>query len=316
MRDANGLVTATKTATGAFLAAVLGALVGCGGAPAAGPEAAAPRPRNAAAIAQAVVGGRTSVLLYAERARSHPITPKLLGLDAFRGVLDNTGIDPQKDLSRAFVTAPDVAHPGEELVVLEHTVDDARLHAALDALIGRSTPSGAWIDGAPVPEARVTIHGQTRVLAIPAPGILLVLPESRAADASRFEGTGGFPDPTGDEAAVATAIDPSQTLRAQRVPAIPPSLRTAEARVVLGADGGARVDFDAVSSSEAQATEDAGVLTDAVDQATSVKIAIITVRVFKRVPFRSEGDHVKARLELSAGELDTLVGLAAAMAPR
>jgi hypothetical protein len=308
-------VTANK-AIPALCAAALVALAGCGGAPAAAPEAAAPRPRNAAAIAQAIVSGRTSVLLYAERARAHPITPKLLGLEVFRGLLDNTGIDPQKDLSRAFVTAPDVAHPGEELAVLEHTVDDARLHAAIDALIGRSTPSGAWLDGTTVPEARVVIRGQTRVLALPAPGILLILPESRAADAARFEGTGGFPDPTGDEAAVATAIDPSQTLRAQRVPAIPASLRTAEARVVLRSDGGARLALDAVSTSTAQAAEDAGTLADAVDQATSVKLGFFTVRAFKQVPFRAEGDHVKAELDLSAGELDMLVGLAAGMASR
>src|SRR5688572_28302181 len=86
----------------------------CGGAT---PEAAAPgaavaaeapkpKPRNAQDIARAVIGGRVDVLVFADRVRAHPVGPKLAALDAWRPVLEGTGIDPQKDLERAFVTAP------------------------------------------------------------------------------------------------------------------------------------------------------------------------------------------------------------------
>jgi hypothetical protein len=292
-------------------------LTACGGAPSVAPvEPARPKPRDAAAIAQALAAGKTSILFYAERARSHPLTPKVLSLDMFRSVLEGTGIDPSADLARVFVTAADLEHGGDEIAVLEHTVEEARLKTAIEVLMGKSTPTGTWLTGTSVPEARVTIRGHTRVLAIATPTILLVLPEARALDAARFAGTGGLPDPTGDETAIAAAIDPSKTLRVPNAPRVPPSLRSAEGRVVLRVNGGASVDVDAASSSPEQAQDDAATLTEAVDRATSVKFAFLTVRVFRPIPFHADGDHVKAHLDLAPNELDTLLGLAAALAPR
>jgi len=193
-------------------------VISCGGSPrkpVEEPAAEAPKPRNAAVLAQAIAGGKVSVLVYADRTRGHPIATRLAGLDLWGPVLDGTGIDPQKDLTRAFVTSPSV-RSRDAVVVLEHSLTPEKLKAGLDAMAARSDPPGAVLDGLGVPALKVTLRGHTRVVATIEPSFLVVLPEGKAGEAKRFVGTGGFPDPAGKEAAVATALEPARTLKAPR----------------------------------------------------------------------------------------------------
>lgn len=310
-RSLRRVAAALAVALGAALAA------GCGGSAATAPnaEAPAPKPRNADTIAVAIAHGRTSVLVHAARVRSSPLAPRVLAISGVSRLLEGSGIDPLRDLERAFVTAPDVKHPDATVAVLEHTLSPERLKSALDALVAKSAPDGAWIADAGVPAARVRMRGQTRVVAEVADQVLVVLPEALAHEATRFAGTGGLPEPTGDEAATAIADDPAQTLAAPHVPQIPPTLKRARALVMLRPDGGAEVDVDATSASDAQAAADAAALTDTMQRMASIKIAILTVRLFDPIPFSSSGDHVKAHAALAPADLDRLVGLAAALAP-
>jgi hypothetical protein len=328
-----------------LVAIVLAALViSCGGAPRK-PVVEAPveppRPRNAAAIAQAIVmggvmggvpggvmggvpggsaaesaGGNVSVMLYAERTRGHPITARLAALDLWTSLLAGTGLDPERDLVRAFVTAPHADAGWAAVAVLEHKVPPDKLELAMAAMMARSDPPGTAVDGLGVPAVRMTVRGHTRVVARVEPSFLVVLPEAKAREAKRFVGTGGFPDPTGDEAAVAVALDPARTLRAPRVPQVPPTVRSLEAKVTLSADGGAVVALDGVSSSPEQAALDAAALGEAVDAATTVRIAIVKIRVFDPIRFFAEGDRVKAKRRVTPEELDKLFGLLSAVLPR
>src|SRR5262249_11113769 len=127
--------------------------------------------------------------------------------------------------------------------------------------------------------------------------------------------TGGFPDPTGPEAVMSRAIDPSHTVRGNRAPPIPPTISSAVSTVVFGDDGGADISIDGQSQSPEQAVADAAEGTRAVEEATTVKVAIIRIRVFKPVAFYAEGDHVKTRVHMTPGEIDTLFGALSAMMP-
>src|SRR5262245_60773085 len=62
------------------------------------PEAPAPKPRNAAEIARSIVGAKVGVLVYAERARNHPVSAKAAALNVWQPMLEGTGIDAQRDL--------------------------------------------------------------------------------------------------------------------------------------------------------------------------------------------------------------------------
>ncbi|WP_437316927.1 hypothetical protein [Sorangium sp. So ce385] len=297
------------------------AAVACGSASPAAPVGAEapppPKPRNAAAIAQSIAGGKVSVLVFADRTRGHPIMARLAALDLWGPVLTGTGLDPERDLERAFITAPraDAAH--EAVIVLEHNVPPERLKTGLDTLLSRSQPPGAEEGGLGVPAVRVTLKGHTRVVATVEPNFLVVLPVSRAREARRFIGTGGFPEPVGEEAALAAAIDPARTLRGPReAPRVPPTLRSLEAAVTLTKDGGAKVALDGASASPEDAARDAAFLNAEIERATSFRIAIVTVRVVDPVEFFAEGDRVKANRRVTPGEIDKLFALLSAVLPR
>ncbi|WP_437937723.1 hypothetical protein [Sorangium sp. So ce341] len=297
------------------------AAVACGSAPSAAPVGVEapppPKPRNAAAIAQSIAGGKVSVLVFADRTRGHPIMARLAALDLWGPVLAGTGLDPERDLERAFITAPraDAAH--EAVIVLEHNVPPERLKTGLDTLLSRSQPPGAEEGGLGVPAVRVTLKGHTRVVATVEPNFLVVLPVSRAREARRFIGTGGFPEPVGEEAALAAAIDPARTLRGPReAPRVPPTLRSLEATVTLAKDGGATVALDGASESPEDAARDAAFLNAEIERATSFRIAVVTVRVVDPVEFFAEGDRVKANRRVTPGEIDKLFALLSAVLPR
>lgn len=292
--------------------------IGCGAAPT--PEAAVaaspPKARNAAAIAWEIVHARVGALTYVERVRGRPIAAKIQSLDLFRPYLEGTGLDPEKDLDRAFVAAPATDRADESIVVAQHHLPAEQIRFALQGMMASGRVTGEWIEGAPVPEARVTARGQTRILAIIDPDILVLLPEAHALEAGRFINTGGFPEPEGPGAVFATAEDPATTLRGGRIPRIPPTIRSLRATLTLADDGGAAVVIEGPSASPEQALADADALTRSIDEATSVRVAFLRVRVFKPIRFIASADQVKADVHLTAGEIDTLFGAAAAFIPR
>jgi len=295
-------------------------VVSCGGAVQApvveAPAPPPPKPRNAATLAQAIAGGKVSVLVYADRTRGHPIATRLAEMNLWGPVLDGTGIDPQKDLARAFMTAPSVRAERDAVVVLEHKLSPERLGTGLDSLMARSDPPATELDGLGVPAIRVTLQGHTRVIATIEPSFLVVLPEDKAALAKKFVGTGGFPEPTGDEAAVAMAVEPARTLRAPNAPRVPETVRSLEAKITLTKDGGADVLLDGPSTSPEQAQADAAALTDAIDRATTVRVAIVKIRFFDPVRFRAEEDRIKSKRHVTPGEVDRLFSLLATVLPR
>jgi hypothetical protein len=283
----------------------------CGGGTPAPEGPPPPKPRDATEIAVKLVGGKVTLLAWPAKVRGTPLAHKLAALEPLRPLLDGTGLDAERDVDRAFATMPAV-RAAERVLGFEHALPEARVRAAVDVLVAKSKPSGAWVDGLGVPAALVTVHGERAVVALPTPTLVVVLPEARAKDAARFAQSGGVPDPEGGEAAVATAIDPATTLQAPHAPAVPRSIAAARAVITPGKDGGADVAFDAQSASAQQAVVDAGSLTRSVDDATTLRVSILTVRVMAPVTFRAEGDHVKSDVHLAPADVDRLLGLASA----
>lgn len=300
----------------AIVLSVLLIACGGGGARPGVPNEPAPKPKNAAEIAVGIAGGRVSALLYAERVRGRPIASKLAALNLWQQAFEGTGIDPTTDLDRAFVTAPVAYREEDTVVVAQHSLSPEKLRTAMEVLIGKSDPPGAWIAREPIPEARVTIRGRTRVVALVDGSFIVVLPENRAPQASLFSGTGGFPDPEGSECLVASALDPAHTVAIPRMPPLPESISSARSTLVVREDGSAEIAVDGVSTSDQQAVADANYLTQAADEATSMRIAVIKIRMLEPIAFRAEGSHVRANVRLAPADVDRLLGIAAAMAPR
>jgi hypothetical protein len=115
---------------------------------------------------------------------------------------------------------------------------------------------------------------------------------------------------------VAQAIDPSDSLNAGRMPPIPETISNTTARVRLLADGGANVSIEGQSTSPEQAEQDAATLTKSIDDATSVKVSVVRIRMFEPVKFHADGSNIKANRALSKSDLGRLLGLLETFGPR
>jgi hypothetical protein len=297
-----------------LLALAFTATTGCGGktpAPLTAAHVPAPaQPRDAAPIADALISARMGTWVYPDRIRSHPIGAKLTALNLTADLLEGTGIDVLRDAQRAYVASTGITQQDRAVLVVQHRLEAAQLRQSLELVRQRSSPPGAWQQGTQVPSVRVRVQGHERVIGLVEPDFLVVLPTDLGPQIDSFAGLLVLDEPEGDEAARARIDKPSETLRAQQAPPIPPTLARADVRVTLQADGGAMIRADAVSTDEQQAQADATALTDAIERATTLQIAIVRIRMFKRVPFRAEGNHVKADMPLSASEIDQLLTIA------
>jgi hypothetical protein len=255
-------------------------------------------------------------MVWNERLRGHNVADKIRSLDLLGPMLDGTGIDPLRDVHAAYVASTGVTREDLAVAIVQHLLTEDQVRQGIDVVVARSEPPGEWLPDMRVPTARVTVRGQTRAIALVEPGFLAILPASLAPMAARFVGTGGFNDPEGPEAIVATAVDPSKSLAGSQAPPIPPSLRAAVAKIRLAEDGGADIAFDAESTDEAQAAEDAEALTESIDRVTSVKLGFIRLRLFDRVVFRGEGSRVKSDTHLTGSEIDRLASIADSLMPR
>src|SRR5262245_32860716 len=112
----------------------------CGSAAPAKPVVAPaprPKPRNAGQIAETIVGSKVSALVYADRARDHAVSDKLAALGLWQPFLDGTGIDPKRDLERAFIAASGTTRKDRVVVVAQHSLPPDRIKASLTALIAK-----------------------------------------------------------------------------------------------------------------------------------------------------------------------------------
>ncbi len=279
-------------------------------APAPPVEAPRPKPRNAHLIALQMVQGKLGTMVYVERLRGRPAAEKLARTAYFGDLLDGTGLDPMRDFDRVFVASTGITRDDRAVVIAQHKLSPDRLRSAVGVLIARSDPPGAWLDGMGLPAARVTIHGHTRVIGIVDDDYVAVVPEPLAGQARLWLGTGGFPEPQTSAAIVSVARDPSRTLRASRLPRIPQTVSSMRIELRCSEDGSVDASADAESVSEQQADKDAATMTEEVARATSVRVAIFRVHLFKPVAFRAEGRHVKSDVHLTPEDVDKLVGMA------
>ncbi len=286
---------------------------GCGGTkpePQSAVEAVPTPPRDAAVVAREVVGAKIGAMIRVDRMRSHPLTPKLIRLGHATDLFEGTDVDLLRDATLAYVASTGITRKDRAVVVVRHQLDDARVRSALETVMQRSDPPGRWLEGTRVAAAVVKVRGHERVVGLPASGFVVVLPVDLSAQVDQFAGPLELRAGDGPEAVRAEIDSPSRALRARHAPRIPDTISRAEVRMVVRDDGGADVFAEGQSNSPEQAKADARTLTRSVADATSAKVAFVRVRFFRKVPFRAEGDRVKAEMKMSGKELAKILSMA------
>ncbi|MFO0611776.1 MAG: hypothetical protein U0414_04250 [Polyangiaceae bacterium] len=272
------------------------------------------KPKNAHEIATNLISGQIGAFIYMDKVRNTPTGERILKIPMVADELEGTGLDPEKDLERVYIASPD-SQSRRAIVFGEHNLDAAGAHKALQTVLAKSDPPGEMIPAEGFEAVKVTIKKQTGVVAMLPPNYLVVVPEDLVDHIRDFEATGGLPLHDGPEAVIAMAQNPGQTVRLPRLPRIPETITKGGMTILLKPEGGAVVDFAGEDANAEKAIEDAEVITDNFNRATSVQIAILSFRLFDPIKFQAEGTTIKGRLALSQDEVDKLASIAQTFAP-
>lgn len=288
-------------------------------------------PDTAHAVAQEAVDGRVTMLLHVDRLQGYRFSQRLISLGGWNDALAGTGVDPLKDVHRAFVAARS-SHEGDVALVLQHSAPEDKVAEGLaklqrtwesahavpsrkEADLVREARDGELPDLSrfPFPAAYRTmnndfahIHG-TALLAEPHPGLIVVVPPSRAFATFRFMESGGLPEPRGDEAMVFRAWDPTDSI--QSGPLWSRDVRYAELVFAFDGLGSSVVQFRAVCTSPETARTQAQVLTHQVDEAQSVSFGGSRLRLFDYIEFHADKDRVKMKTNLMPDDVDWIVAM-------
>ncbi len=335
-------------------ALVLGSALGCaapGRTAAPPPPAGAPAvpgaPEESDLIAQEAMDARVTMTLRLDHAARFRFARHLVRLGGWGEALAGTGVDPLRDVQRAFLAAP-TSHLGRAMVVLHHSVDEARVagglaemqrtfraahspppppssppgsdagkgvfHARRDALGDRIAHlSARYPDPSryPFPAAyRVLRGGSSRggaVVLVAAPHPGLLVVLPPERVLAAFR----LMEVTGPSAPSSGEV---MVLRAwdprrsiQDIPVWSREVRYAEATLAFDDAGDGTLRFRAVCSSPEAARVQAEVLTTQVDRAQTVSFAGAKVRLFDAIEFHAEDDRVRMRTRLLAQDVDWLV---------
>jgi hypothetical protein len=300
------------------------ALAGCAGENGAQPGVASPddvadepepNARDADVRARKVVGANLDATINVEKLRPHPLAPRLAEFSVWGALFDGSDVKPIEEVDRVFVAAANARDGQKVIVVVEHQVEAPRVKAAIQNLIDKSEGEGGWIKSYDFPAARVKVKGKKSVVMAVAPNLLVLTSARYAKAAASLSESGGLPEPTGEEALIATADEPAKNLDSKDLPKIPDTVSNLRADVTLADDGGADVAIDGESSSPEQAQKDAEELTKNVDDKTSIKMSVLKLRLFDAPKFEADGSKIKSRRKLSQAEIERLLGAAKMMMP-
>jgi hypothetical protein len=269
------------------------------------------------------------LLVHNDRVRQHPlggrIGPLLRNVYQWRDFFGPTAIDPVRDIDRMLIVGPQLRDSRDVVAILQFNLPQERVRAAVDALVSRD-PEGGWID-AGVPVAKAHADRGERAFVFPSPQVLVVTPPSAQASAERLPRKFRLPAPKGEEIALAKLTTPWRAFMGLPI-AIPKSIRSAEARLSPGADGGIVIDVLAHDEDAAHASSDAQALTAALQAATSLDLGMFGAVLFgssqkkfiQKGSFEADGADIRGEIVLTRAQVETLLELAggflAGRAPR
>jgi hypothetical protein len=288
---------------------------GRGGAGGQGSTGGVRDPMVVAGKAGSVVGRDVNlqVLVVTENLRSHPMAaelgPALANIPQWKTFFGPTAIDPIRDTDRIMAGGPQFRDVSKVSAAVKFRLSEPKLRDAIDDLRRASDPPGEWVSESP-PTAKVRAGGADRYVVIGGNGLVMTVPEGALDQAKR--GMAFAPSRPG-EAIIASIRYPSRAVRGLPF-AVPASLAVLRLSVTLRPDGGADVLIDATDKDAATAAESARAMTASVDAMSVREVPLLgRIRLFDPVPFRAEGEHVKAVAHFNAAQTREMARLIVAM---
>ncbi len=191
------------------------------------------------------------------------------------------------------------------VAVLGLSASQARIRAAIDALVKRD-PQGSWLD-AGVPAARARADRAERVFVLPARGIVVVAPPSAADHAMSLGSSLRFPKPKGNVALTTYVVTPWRAFVG--IPfKVPKSIKWVRMSITPTSDGGAVADLIAEDESADAARNHAEELTRNINAVTLVKVPFLgSMRLIEPVSFVSKDAEIHGKVVATPKQLKALL---------
>jgi hypothetical protein len=253
-----------------------------------------------------------AAFIYSERIRRHPLaahfSPTLTKHPQWNSFFQGTSLDPVQDLDRIWLAGPQFRDTSRVAAVLRYRVPEAKVRAAVAAVVQRSGDKGTWLD-AGVPAAKGVADRAERIFVMPAPNMLVVVPPDGLDRALKIR---SIPAQGRNELFVLYLRTPRNALVGLPV-AVPESLENLRFSIESASDGGVNLRLDVRDKDAANIAEHARKLTEDVENFAFVSVALFgRVRLFDAITFVAQGDHIRGETHMNERQLRTALSAMAA----
>jgi hypothetical protein len=252
-----------------------------------------------------------SAFIYSERIRRHQLaahfTPTLTRHPQWNSFFAGTGLDPVQDVDRIWLAGPQFRDTSKVVAVLRYRVPEAKVRAAVGAVVQRSGANGAWLD-AGVPAAKGVADRAARVFVMSAPNMLVVVPPDGLEQALRVR---SIPGGGRNELFVLYLRSARNGLAGIPI-TVPETLENLRFAIESASDGGVNLRVDVHDRDAAAAQEHARKITEDLERLAFISIAFTQVRLFDPVTFYAQGDHIRAETHMNERQLRTALSAIAA----
>ncbi len=253
-----------------------------------------------------------SLMIFTGQIRRHPLAVRhaatLTSIQQWKAFFEGTDIDPVRDTDWINLFGPQFRNTARVGVVLRYSVTDQKMRAAVNTLIARSQPRGTWREKSGVPYAQLRVDNADRVVVMPQPHILVVVPPDGLDQAVGLKAA-RFPSSGNDRTAVLLNLKTPRNAF-QGLPAdIPATIAWLRFSLELAPDGGANAKLDAEDADEATAVRDAASLTDQLEKLAVVRVLFVQQRLFDPITFQAEGKHIRAQTHFTQAQLNTILSM-------
>ncbi|MEJ7728347.1 MAG: hypothetical protein WKG00_03950 [Polyangiaceae bacterium] len=250
------------------------------------------------------------VLIASDRIRKHPLGASfgrlLTTIPEWKSFFEGTELDPIRDVDHVLIAGPQFRDSSKVVAVMDYNLPEARVKQAIDVVVQRSDPPGAWLDDSPVPAAVARADGGDRIFAmVPGKHLLVVMPADAREQLGKLKSAGTFNKSSTVGIAV-SMVTPARAFKNTPVP-VPESLKWMRLAVIPGSDGGAEVMLDLMDESEASATEHAAEMGRAIEAIRKPDLGIFaglaSIELFGPVSTTTEGAMIRLGTRISEGQL-------------
>jgi outer membrane biosynthesis protein TonB len=289
------------------------------------PQGGSPVALSGAAGKIADSNANVQLVLYTDRIREHALGRRVGRLlqttPQWQDFFGPARVDPIRDIDRVLIAGPQLRDSSNVVAVVQHSLPDDRLERGVEALVALG--NGEWLDG-DTKIARTRADRAERLIALPAPGLVVVVPPS-AEKSARALGKGvRFPEGPEGVAVKADIKTPWRVFLGLPV-SVPKTIERVRIEVRPRADGGAVLELVGDDESPEAAARDAREIEQLIRAASELDLGGMGAmgalgslllgksqhRMLEKVSVRAEGKQILGTIEVSLQQLSLIMDLAA-----